>query len=230
MPTLSDAIKTDLSNYDPVESVSRINAAAPVADSQPNRGTMMRCPLPPLFQPSPDNLRAYYLKGQVPQFRIFTPPSSQSSGGAVTTTTTEVSGSSGGGGTTTPVIAAAIVSIKTNTLAPGASFTSTVQMSKSFQLLSLAASAAMRFELYGTNSAQTADAGRGLDIPPAAGSTQNIICDVALDTAPYQWAYQSRVGANGDSPQSATVYVTITNIGTVNAALTATLTYVPLER
>jgi hypothetical protein len=228
MPTLSDALKTDLSNFNPVESESRINAAVPNADSQPIRGTMMRCPLPPLFQPSPDSLRSYYLKGQVPQFRIFTPPAQQSSGSSTTTTTVAVTSSSGGG-STPAVIVASLATIKTGVLSPGQSFTGTVSISKSFQLLSLSASGAMRFELYGTAIAQSSDAGRALDVPPAAGTTQNIICDVALDTAPYQWAYQNRVGANGDSPQTGTVYVTITNLGTSSTALTATLTYVGLE-
>jgi hypothetical protein len=227
MPSLSDSL-VSTAEAQPVESVSRINAAVPNADSQPIRGTMMRCPLPPLFQPSPDSLRSYYLKGQVPQFRIFTPPATQSAGTSTTTSTAVISGSSGGG-STPAVIVASIATVKTGVLNPGQSFIGTLSISKSFQLLSLSASGAIRFELYGTAAAQTSDAGRALDVPPAAGTTQNIICDVALDTAPYQWTYQNRVGANGDSPQVGTAYVTVTNIGTSSAAMTTTLTYVGLE-
>ena len=227
MPSLSDSL-VSTAEAQPVESVSRINAAAPNADSQPIRGTMMRCPLPPLFQPSPDSLRSYYRNGVVPQFRIFTPPATQSAGTSTTTSTAVISGSSGGG-STPAVIVASIATVKTGVLNPGQSFTGTLSISKSFQLLSLSASGAIRFELYGTAAAQTSDAGRALDVPPAAGTTQNIICDVALDTAPYQWVYQNRVGANGDSPQVGTAYVTVTNIGTSSVAMTATLTYVGLE-
>ena len=227
MPSLSDSL-VSTAEAQPVESVSRINAAAPNADSQPIRGTMMRCPLPPLFQPSPDSLRSYYRNGVVPQFRIFTPPATQSAGASTTTSTAVISGSSGGG-STPAVIVASIATVKTGVLNPGQSFTGTLSISKSFQLLSLSASGAIRFELYGTAVAQTSDAGRALDVPPAAGTTQNIICDVALDTAPYQWAYQNRVGANGDSPQVGTAYVTVTNLGTSSVAMTATLTYVGLE-
>jgi len=229
MPPLSDALKSDVSNYSPVEAATSINAAAPPVDLQPGRGTMMRCPLPPLFQPSPDSLRSYYLKGVVPQFRIFTPPAMTAppSGGS---TSSAVTVSTSGGGSVTPsATVASTVAITTGVLSPGQIYVGSIQMSKSFQLLGLASSGAARFELYGTASAQLSDISRGLDVPPAAGTVQNIICDVAIDTPPYQWTFQNRVGANGDASQSATVYVSVTNLGSGSIALTSSLSYVGLE-
>jgi hypothetical protein len=235
MPSLSDSL-VDANSYNPVESVSRINAAAPNADSQPNRGTMMRCPLPPLFQPSPDNLRAYYQKGTIPQFRIFTPPVTPNNTGITITnnyggssTSTSGGATSGGGTSGGYSLSPSIANVKTVVLTPGQSYIGALSMSKSFQLLSLSANGPIRFELYGTALAQTSDAGRALDIPPAAGTVQNIICDVVLDTAPYQWAFQNRVGANGDSPQGPTAYATVTNLGSGSSAATVALTYVALE-
>jgi hypothetical protein len=69
---------------------------------------------------------------------------------------------------------------------------------------------------------------RGLDVAPGAGTAQNIICDVVLDTVPYQWTFQNRTGANGESPQTTAIYVTVTNLNTTSSAVTVTLLYVPL--
>jgi hypothetical protein len=121
------------------------------------------------------------------------------------------------------------VSVTTNPLNPGQVFVSSFSVSKSFALLGLSCNSPVRVQMYGTAQAQSFDAARGLDVPPPAGTTQNIICDVALDTAPFNWAFQSRVGSNGDSPQKSTVYVTLTNLDTKSDTITVTLSYVPLE-
>jgi hypothetical protein len=45
--------------------------AAPAA--APGMSTVLRCPLPILTTPSPDNLRQYYSGGSIPQYRINPP-------------------------------------------------------------------------------------------------------------------------------------------------------------
>ena len=102
-------------------------------------------------------------------------------------------------------------------------------MANSFQLLSAAANASCRIELYGTATAQVQDLARAVDVPPPAGTMQNLISDVALDTLPFQWFYQNRIGANADSPQKPTVYITVTNIGAATTAYTLTFQFVRLE-
>jgi hypothetical protein len=104
-----------------------------------------------------------------------------------------------------------------------------MSFSRSFQLLVLAVNSAARVRIYGTAAAQSGDLGRGLDIPPAAGTAQNIICDVVLDTAPFTWPFQDRVGANADTPQTTNIYVTVTNLDTNSDAITVTFQYVPLQ-
>jgi hypothetical protein len=84
-------------------------------------------------------------------------------------------------------------------------------------------------ELYGTNFQQISDLSRALDTAPPAGSTQGIVTDVALDTAPLSWSFQNRVGANGDNPQVPNAYITVTNIGSAAVAITVSITYVPIE-
>jgi hypothetical protein len=108
-------------------------------------------------------------------------------------------------------------------------FTGVMSISKGFQLLDLSVGTPCRIQLYGTQAAQLQDRARALDSPPPAGTAQNIICDVVLDTAPYRWTFQNRIGANGDSPQNPSVYVTLTNLDATSDVITLTLSYVPLE-
>jgi hypothetical protein len=43
-------------------------------NAAPGMSSVLRCPLPILTTPSPDNLRQYYSGGSIPQYRINTPP------------------------------------------------------------------------------------------------------------------------------------------------------------
>lgn len=228
MPTLEEALKTDRSNYTPVVAQPSVNPPTPSSDLQPGRSSMMRCPLPILGAATPDALRSYFIKGQVPQTRLLTPQSTVRSTDSSSSTSSS-SFSSSSTSVVTATLSSAQATLTTAVLSPGAKFSGHINLSKSFQLLSIAISSAARVELYGTANAQSLDLARGLDIPPAAGTAQNIICDVILDTAPYQWSFQNRVGANADTPQSSSVYVTVTNLGTTSAAITVTLAYVPME-
>jgi hypothetical protein len=227
MPTLEEAVNSDLSNYSHVVPQPKVNAPTPSGDLQPGRSSMMRCPLPILGQATPDSLRSYFLKGQVPQTRVLSPQAVVQGNGSSATTSTSVSSSSSS--TVAVVLNSVQATVTTATIGPNQVFTGILNMAKSFQLLSIAATSLARIELYGTPSAQSGDLSRGLDASPAAGTAQNIICDIALDTTPMQWSFQSRMGANADNPQSTKVYVSVTNLGSTSAAITVTLVYLPLE-
>lgn len=229
MPSLKESQNTDLSNYESVE-----QKAAPIAfppfhnDLQPVYNPYIRCPLPPISV-TPDSLRQYYVNGQVPQFRVLTPPNTSNNTSTTIVKTVSGTTSTTSTGTTPSNIAVKSISLVTAVLNPNNTFLGSISISKSFQLINVSASSPCRIQLYGTASAQTQDAGRGLDAAPTPGTQQNLITDVVLDTIPYQWSFQNRVGANADSPQNATAYMTVTNVDVLSEAITITLFYVPLE-
>ncbi len=233
MPSLKEALNQDLSAYTSVGKASLQASLPPTQMLDPGLNTMIRCPLPPIYQVSTDNLRQFYQGGQVPQFRILTPSLQTSSGGAtggnVVAGPTTNGGGGGGGGSTPSQPTAQSVSITSSLLTPNSTFINSLTLSKSFQLLGVTTSSPARVQLYGTALAQSSDAYRGLDVPTPAGTVQNIICDVALDTAPFGWSFQDRVGANANSPQTSTIYVTLTNLDVTSDIITLTVSYVPLE-
>lgn len=229
-------IITDLSGVEP-------GAPLPAGSKPPLREAtgpaMLRCPLPPIFSSNPDSLRQFDANGQIPQNRILT-PSLDGDASTFTGTINEYvsSGVVGGGGSGSGIpasggpnpLTAVQQSLTTAVLNPGTSYTGVLQLNAaSFQLLTVTASIPVRVQAYGTQSAQKVDASRPLDVGPAPGTTQNLIFDIALDTTPYQWSFQSLVGANGDAPQNPQVYVTITNLGQSSTTATLTFLYVPLE-
>ena len=76
MPSLADSLGQNMSNYTPVNSApGTVTATPPSADQQPGLSAFTRCPLPPIWQASPDSLRSFYQAGKVPQYRLFNPPS-----------------------------------------------------------------------------------------------------------------------------------------------------------
>lgn len=233
MPGLQDALNADLSGYVAADAAPKANLPTPNMDLQPGRSNMMRCPLPAIWQSNPDSLRSYYLKGQVPQTRLLSPvllPPLTGNGGASTTNVSVISGGSGGGGDSgnLPVLSKQ-ATIKTAVIGPNMKFVGIINITQGFQLLSVSVGSPCRVQLYGTAAAQSADLSRGLDVPPPAGTAQNIITDVVLDTLPLQWSFQDRIGANGDNPQKGAVYVTITNLDVTSDAVTLSIMYVPLE-
>jgi hypothetical protein len=224
---MTDSSQFDFTGYTPLTNNNNL-APTPSKDLQPGRSSTMRCPLPILGAATADALRSFYLKGNVPQVRLLTPEGATASGGTTTTTAAASTASSGSSGSTTTIVAKTST-ITTAVLSPGQIYTGVMSFSRSFQLLVLATTTASRVRLYGTSAAQMGDLSRGLDIPPAAGTGQNIICDVVLDTLPQTWSFQSRVGANADTPQTTNVYVNITNLGSTSTATTVTFQYVPLQ-
>lgn len=198
-----------------------------------SRSVFLRCPLPVVLTGATDSSRQYYRNGVVPQFRWVSPQSVPINSSGVTSATTigggggggSSSGGSGGGSTTPSTLQQ--VSITTPSLSANKQFVSSFLVSPSFQLINLSATKGCRVRLYGTQTAQNGDLGRGLDVPPAAGTTQNLITDFVFDTSPFQWTYQSRTGANGDKPSSSKIYITVTNIETTSSVIVVTLGYVP---
>ncbi len=196
----------------------------------PGLNVFLRCPLPQVWDAPSDSLRQYWHGNVVPQVRILTPyPVSPNGGGTTINHVTSIGPtSSGGGSSATATLAITNISTKTPVINPGASFTGSFTLSKVFQLLSLSSSNPSRIRLYGTATEQAADSFRGLDISPPAGTAQNIICDVALDTAPFLWSFQDRVGSNRDNPATSTIYITVTNLEAISDSFTLTFEYVPV--
>lgn len=233
MASLRDATNSsNLAGYVPV-TASPQASLPPVQGLEPTLNTMIRCPLPPIFQSNPDSLRQYYQGGKVPQNRLLSAVTAtiSSGGGSGNAEVANVSVSQSTNVVPPPaVIVAKQAVITTTVLGPGAQFVGTLpNIGRTYQLISVASSVAARVQVYGTALSQTADLSRALDQPPAAGSTQNIITDVALDSLPFSWTFQDRVGNNGDVPQNPTSYMTITNLSAAAVAITVTLNYVPIE-
>jgi hypothetical protein len=251
MPSIADAIQSaeNLSGYSPNAPASNGPGLPSVGSSnEPTRNNMMRTPMPTLWNDSSDSLRQFYIGGQVPQTRFMSPlvggsTSAPSSGGNIvagvssggvpsgssSSSGSGGSGGSGGGGSSTPVISAAQFTVTTPVIVPGQVFSGSVMVSPSLQLLMLTATAACRVQIYGSRLAQLQDASRPVDTAPPAGISPNIVTDVFLDTLPFQWGFQNRTAANTETPQTGTLYVTVTNVGSISSAITVTLSYVPLE-
>lgn len=133
----------------------------------------------------------------------------------------------GGGGASLARTTAAIV---TASLADAATETGTVSVAKSALLLKAVASADCWLRLYATAAARTADAGRTIDTDPEPGA--GVLSDLApgVDgaslTIPVTPAHELH---NDDSPATTTLYYALTNKSGSAAAVTVTLTVLPLE-
>jgi hypothetical protein len=231
MPSIKDAVGADLSRYGPPQKPERPPVVPQMlTDNKPKANPSIRCPLPP-FNSDPDTLRQFETGTTVPQIRVVPLPQAFMSNIAVSTTKVSTSASSsGGGGSSTPVLTPLSAVLNTGPIAAGASVLKTVTMKKSFQLLSISSSAACEVRLYGTAAAQGFDQARvtGSPVPPEI--SQNIVTDVVFDTKPYTWPFQNRVGANQDSTQGTTMYVTVVNTGTFAlSSAVITISYLPLE-
>lgn len=225
MPSIKDAINTDLSGYLPAK--PPVLSIVP-ANSYP--AVNLRCPLPP-FNADPDSLRQFENQTTGPRNRVW--PLPQQSGGASTTTTVtnvvSTSGSSSSSSTTVK-LKATTVTLTTGLLIAGVNFQGFVNMSPSFQLLSLGVTGPCEVRMYGTMAAQFADVFRLTGAPVPAEVTPNIISCVSFDTAPYVWGWQNRCGANQANPQTSAIYVSVFNtIPAVETPVTVTIQYLPLE-
>jgi hypothetical protein len=113
-------------------------------------------------------------------------------------------------------------------LASGAIGQSILSLNGAFTILSVACNGPLRLRLYSTAAAQTADLSRPNTIPPTPGTAHGVICDLYLQTSGQytNWILSPAApGANGDSPQTATVYCSITNLSVSTASPSATITW-----
>lgn len=225
------------------EGLTRVTAPTPPAavslsqrERAPGLSSVLRCPLPPMQGASPDSLRQYYRVNSVPQWRIISPQT------PVSTTTTPVSGGvisvqqSSGVSTpisvTTPTSSLAQVSaLTTPILSQGQSFATTITLAKMFALFSLNLSAPARVQLYSTASAQITDSGRSVSVPITLGIENAIIADFDLEMpSELAWTCSPIVfGFNNDTPQSPSIYVTVTNPVPSTNAITVSFSYVSME-
>ena len=80
MPPLATRTGADLSGYSQVAPTpTAVSYVAPVAVSsqqnqQPGLNSYLRCPIPPVWNATPDSLRQFYQNSVVPQTRLFNPP------------------------------------------------------------------------------------------------------------------------------------------------------------
>ena len=232
MPGVSEAIQADRSNLTPIDNTQQAEQKPPAAlsDSRVNsllKSPYARCPLP-ASNNSADSLRQWGQGTDVPVFRTSAPPLNSNNGGGSTTINSSATSSSSSGGTTPATLPSSKnASVTTPTLAPGQTWTGTIQMAKSFIVVQVTGSAFCRVELYGTKIAQTLDIGRPVTQGPS-NTTTGLILDVALLTAK-TWQVLDCVGSNDDSTRSATIYITVTNLSTGAGAITASLLFVPEE-
>lgn len=229
MPSLKDmlAVKS-LSGFAPAENQTK---AAPQVTGRLGINPYRRCSLPP-FSTTPDSLRQFDQSGVRPARRVIPLPFqtiAAAGGNIVTNVTTTASGSSSSSSTTGSLVSASIA-INVPSLSPGQTYSATVEVAKSFQLLLLNATIPVEVRVYGSALAQTIDSSRTTDTAPSFETTQNLITDVVFDTAPYQWSWQNRIGANADNPQTKNVYFTVVNpTASGLSSGIVTMTFVALE-
>jgi len=234
MPPLKSMLKKSLDGFAPVESPVLPSAPPLISERVPGPNPYRRCPLPPLSS-SPDSLRQFDESGTIPARRIIPLPAQVAGQGGTTVTNTTVIGQSGGGsssggGSKSTSLISATVGLQIAALAPGQIFKTSVQMSKSFQLLQITTNKPVEVRLYSNSIAQSSDSVRPTDTPPPFEVSSGIITDVVFDTSPYTWSWQNRVGANADSVPTPTIYVTIVNSSGANLnSVGLTITYLPLE-
>lgn len=222
---ISDHIGIDTSGYQPVPPPSQQQQEQPLL---PTRSPLLRFSAPYLAStfPSSDTLVGFHLGSQIPSWRIPVPP--MTTGSSSSTTTSTVVTSSSSSTTNNPPLSQS-ASSTTPVLSPAEQFTGVITMAKAFIVLSVSVTAAARVRLYGTASSQSTDLTRPITQGAGFGTEQNLIGDVVLSTAPVVWQAVDMVGANGDSPQSAAVYITVDNLGVSTTAISVSIVYVPLQ-
>ena len=231
MPALSETLRKESpQGFTPVVTAPALPpiGALPGLNNNFKNNPCIRTSLPPI-NAGPDTLRQFNQDGAIPMRRVLPLPAGNGVGGGTTNNYTTVSTSGGGGGSSTGLVAKT-VTVLTPLLSPNASARQTVGMSSnSFQLLSCTASGPCEIRIYGTSIAMAIDAARALDAPLPAELQNGLLSDIVLDTAPYTWTWQNRVGANADNPQSDNIYIAITNLSLSYASPTVTIKFLPLE-
>ena len=231
MPSLADSIGTKLEGYTPIKpSLPLVPQSVPGEGGfRPN--SMIRSPLPPI-NAGVDTLRQFNdADGNIPHRRVLPLPVGTGIGGGTTVTNTTVTSASSSGGTGTgTTLTAQNFTVTTPLLATGSTSFQTLNLSaKSFQLISVKATSACEIRMYGSATAMAIDAARITDAPLPAELANGLITDVVLDTAPFQWFWENRVGCNSDSPQTTNLYIAITNVGETPSLAQVNMVLLPLE-
>ena len=121
----------------------------------------------------------------------------------------------------------------TGTLADGASQILTLEIAPTVAFQKVEVSAASWVEVYCTGSACSADAARAITVDPDWSSPNKPIFETAGGLAGYPLTteidFDNPVANNGDTPRVGRFYMRVTNKSGASAAITVTITYLPLE-
>lgn len=235
MPPLSTMTKTQsLSGFEAAE-IQKPTAPLIGDAERVGLNPYLRCPLPP-FSATIDTLRQWNLTGKNPVMRVIPLPVQQGAGGVSTNITNVSTTASGSGGGTSPTPTPTVLTPVTAVfnvpfLSPGATYQTTLKMSRSFQPLQLRATQPVEVRFYSNPTTQIIDIARVTDIAVPFDSIEGVLTDIVFTQSPFQWEWENRVGANADTPQTINVYVTVVNPSQttgVNPSL-VTVVYQPLE-
>lgn len=227
MPSIQEMMGADLSKYKPAPEAPQPPVVTQMVTEKQRANPNLRCPLPP-FNSNPDTLRQFETGDAMPKIRVIPLPV-HSAAPPMRTAAVASSSSSGSSSTVIPTtITAKSVTLNTGTLTAGSSFTGSVQMAKSFQLLLMTSDSLCEVRIYGTAASQSFDQGRANGDPVPPEITTNIVTCVSFEDT-LSWDWQNRIGANQDNPQTSTIYISVfTDVDTTNIAVT--VTFLPLEQ
>jgi len=131
------------------------------------------------------------------------------------------SGSGGGSRSRTSV------ATSTSNVANGTSSLSSVTVAKGYALYSIQVSAGAWVTVYSSAAAQSADSSRTITTDPTPGS--GVIAEAITTSATTTYFTPAVIGFNADASVNTNAYLRIVNNSGGNAAITVTLTYLPLE-
>jgi len=235
MPSLADTLsKTSPAGFVPATSPLALTpVTVPGQTNSFKVNPWIRSPIPPTAA-GPDTLRQFNDgDANVPRRRLLPLPSTVTGSGSGSTVnnTTVVSAPSSGASTSAPTsLKAQTITYVTPLLNSGNTSYGVLNLTaKSFQLITCTATGPCEIRIYGSSIAMAADASRPKYAPLAAELGNNLITDLVLDTAPYIWNWQNRVGANSNTPQTTNLYIAVTNLSGGSTQVQVNLTLLPLE-
>lgn len=134
----------------------------------------------------------------------------------------------GGGGGGGAALAREDDVITTASLANGASEQGSATVAKATLLLRITGSAKCRVRLYSTAAYRAADIARAAGTDPVG--EHGIMTDILFPDGNLTWDLSPlALLTNGDTTATTSIYYTITNLSGATAAITVTLTHLPLE-
>lgn len=122
------------------------------------------------------------------------------------------------------------VPFTTASIANGATATGTVAIAKDFKLKRVEVSHAARVRLYKTAADRTADAARVFGDRSYRGTSHGMLCDLYLDGVTYDLNWPMAPSGNcenGDTPETSTIYYSVTNISGGTHAIDVELDVLP---